>query len=69
MNFHQYRTIVVLSPVVQIPTELERQFAIIEHELPGWDQLRQIARKIATESGEMPEGDELNQEQIHRLWR
>jgi hypothetical protein len=56
----QNRTIiVVLSPVVQIPTELERQFAIIEHELPGRDQFLQIARTIATEPGELPEGDEL----------
>ena len=57
----QARTIVViLSPVVQIPTELERQLVVIEHDLPGRDQVAQIARAIATEPGELPEGDELS---------
>ena len=57
----QNRTIiVVLSPVTQIPTELERQFVVIEHDLPGRDQLQQIARTIATEPGELPDGDALN---------
>ena len=57
----QNRTIVVvLSPVVQIPIELERQFVVIEHDLPGRDQLQQIARTIATEPGELPDGDDLN---------
>ena len=51
----QNRTfVVVLAPVVQIPVELERQFVVIEHDLPGRDQLRQIARAIATEPGELP---------------
>jgi hypothetical protein len=57
----QNRTIiVVLSPVTQIPTELERQFVVLEHDLPGRDQLQQIARTIATEPGELPDGDALN---------
>lgn len=57
----QNRTfIVVLSPLVQIPTELEKQFVVIEHELPDREQLEDLARGIATEDGELPEGDELN---------
>ena len=56
----QNRTfLLILAPVVQIPTELERQFVVIEHELPGREQLRQIAQGIATESGEMPENSDL----------
>ena len=51
--------VVVLSPVVQIPVELERQFVVIEHDLPGRDQLERIARGVATEPGELPEGDGL----------
>src|SRR5947209_2355169 len=48
----QARTIlVVLAPVVQVPAELERQFVVLEHELPGRDQLAQVARSIATEPG------------------
>ena len=35
--------IVVLSPVVQIPVELERQFVVIEHDLPGRQQLDVVA--------------------------
>jgi len=56
----QNRTfVVVLSPVVQIPVELEKQFVVIEHELPGRDQLEEIARGVATEKGELPEGESL----------
>jgi ATPase family protein associated with various cellular activities (AAA) len=53
----QSRTfLVILAPVVQIPVELEKQFLVIEHELPGRAQLEAIARSIATEPGEWPEG-------------
>ena len=56
----QNRTfLVVLSPVVQIPVELERQFVVLEHDLPARDQLGQIAASIATEPGELPQGDSL----------
>jgi ATPase family associated with various cellular activities (AAA) len=51
--------VVVLSPVVQIPVELEKQFVVLEHDLPGREQLEAIARSIAVEPGELPEGDEL----------
>lgn len=56
----QNRTFVaVLSPVQQIPTELEKQFVILEHELPERDQLAELAGGIATEAGELPEGEKL----------
>ena len=56
----QNRTfVVVLSPVVQVPTELEKQIVVIEHELPERDQLENLAQSLATEAGELPEGDEL----------
>ena len=56
----QNRTIVViLSPVVEIPVELDKLFAVVEHELPGREQLEEIARGVATEAGELPEGSEL----------
>jgi len=51
--------ILILSPVVQIPVELERQFIVVEHDLPGRGQLEQIAQGIAMEDGELPEGDDL----------
>jgi hypothetical protein len=51
--------VVILSPVIQIPVELEKLMVIVEHDLPGREQLEQIARSIATEQGELPEGDDL----------
>jgi hypothetical protein len=51
--------IVVLAPVVQIPVELEKQFVVVEHELPGRDQLESVARGVATEPGELPDGNAL----------
>ena len=47
--------VVVLSPVVQIPVELQKLFVVIEHDLPNREQLETIAREIATEDGEIPE--------------
>ncbi|HND55423.1 MAG TPA: AAA family ATPase, partial [Pirellulaceae bacterium] len=55
----QNRTfLVVLSPLVQIPVELEKLFVVVEHELPNREQLAEIARGIATEDGELPTGQE-----------
>ncbi|MCE9553867.1 MAG: AAA family ATPase [Planctomycetes bacterium] len=51
--------IVVLSPVVQLPVELEKLFVVAEHPLPDRDQLGEIARGVATEEGELPGGDAL----------
>jgi len=51
--------VVILAPVVQVPVELEKQFVVIGHDLPGRDQLEVIARGVATEPDEMPEGDGL----------
>jgi hypothetical protein len=39
--------LVVLSPVVQLPPELERLFIVLEHALPDREQLRQIAVALA----------------------
>ena len=56
----QNRTIVVvLAPVVQLPVELEKLFVVIDHELPDREQLALIARGIATEDAELPDGPEL----------
>ena len=56
----QNRTfVIVLSPVVSVPTELEKLFVVVEHDLPDRTQLEQIARGIATEPGELPEGADL----------
>ena len=48
-----------LVAVVQIPIELEKLFVVVEHDLPSREQIEEIARGIATEEGELPEGAEL----------
>ena len=56
----QNRTfLLVLSPVVQIPVELEKLFVVLEHELPDRDQLEAIARGTATEPDDLPEAADL----------
>ncbi|MCY2989224.1 MAG: AAA family ATPase, partial [Planctomycetota bacterium] len=52
--------VVALSPVVQVPVELEKLFVVLEHDLPARQQLHDIARGIATEEGELPDGAELD---------
>lgn len=57
----QTRTfVVVLSPVVSIPVELEKLFVVVEHQLPNREQLHEIAAGIAAEEGELPTGTELD---------
>lgn len=57
----QNRTfVIVLSPLVQIPIELEKLLVVLEHDLPSRDQLAEIARSIATEDGELPAGGDVN---------
>lgn len=51
--------VVILSPKVELPVELEKLFVVLQHDLPTADQLEGIARGIATEAGEMPEGGDL----------
>lgn len=58
----QQRTfIVVLAAVVQIPIELEKLFVVLEHELPGREQLHRIARDLVTDHPEdLPQGEQLD---------
>jgi hypothetical protein len=52
--------LVVLSPVVAIPIELEKLFVVIDHELPGREQLEQIARELTSdEPSGLPDEDKL----------
>jgi hypothetical protein len=41
--------LVVLSPVVSIPIELEKVFVVLDHELPGREQLERIARELTSD--------------------
>lgn len=51
-------TLVILSPAVQLPPELEKLFVVVGHELPDNSQLDGIARSIATED-ELPSSEEM----------
>jgi ATPase family associated with various cellular activities (AAA) len=52
----QNRTfVIVLSPIVQLPIELEKLFVVVEHDLPNREQLADIARGVASEPGELSE--------------
>lgn len=47
----QQRTfLVVLSPIVQIPGELEKLFVVLEHPLPDREQLGAIARELTSDT-------------------
>jgi len=39
--------LIVFSPVVEIPVELEKSFTVLEHALPDREQLGEIARGVA----------------------
>ena len=51
--------VVILSPVVQLPPELERLFVVVDHEPPTRDELRSLLAGIATDGDEMPKGNML----------
>jgi hypothetical protein len=51
--------VIVLAPLVQIPAELEKLFTVVNHDLPGHAQLEEIARGVAVQEGELPDGDKL----------
>jgi hypothetical protein len=52
--------LVVLSPVVNIPVELEKLFVVLEHALPDRGQLEHIARELTTETpDDLPSGHDL----------
>jgi hypothetical protein len=54
--------LVVLSPVVQIPIELEKLFVVLEHPLPDKEQLLGIARELTIDKpGDLPQGEQLQQ--------
>jgi hypothetical protein len=55
---HTRTFVVILAPVVNLPPEIEKQFIVVEHELPGREQLREIATGIA-QGDELPEDDDL----------
>jgi hypothetical protein len=54
------RFVIVVSPKIEIPVELDKVLVVVDHELPNRQDLEAIARNLATNPGEMPEGPELS---------
>jgi hypothetical protein len=50
--------VLILAPLVSLPPELEKLFVVLEHALPSREQLATIARDLATEAEELPQGSE-----------
>lgn len=57
----QQRTfIVVLSPVIQVPAELEKLFVVLEHQLPDRGQILSIAQELTSDKPQdLPQGEDL----------
>ena len=43
------RHLIIVSPIVKLPPELERHFVVLEHPLPGRDQLWEVASTLSEE--------------------
>jgi SpoVK/Ycf46/Vps4 family AAA+-type ATPase len=57
----QSRTfVVILSPVLQIPPELEKQFIVLDHDLPNRAQILEIARGVVEGDDDLPCAAELD---------
>ena len=47
--------LVLVQPTGELPPELRRDFAIVDHPLPSREDLDAVARGVATEPGELPD--------------
>ena len=47
--------LVLVMPTTELPAELKRDFAVLDHPLPSRQELDAVARGVATEQGELPE--------------
>jgi hypothetical protein len=51
--------VIVLSPIVQLPPELERMFVVVDHEPPTRSELQELLGGIATDASDLPAGQQL----------
>jgi hypothetical protein len=51
------RHIIVLSPIVKLPQELERQFVVVTHSLPDRGQLWEIAESLLEDAAEYSDAE------------
>ena len=47
--------LILVQPTGELPPEVRRDFAVVDHPLPGREDLDAVARGVATEPGELPD--------------
>src|SRR5689334_19918127 len=46
---NSFKTIVIISPIMEIPTELEKEITVLNHPLPGIEDLNDLLDRITDE--------------------
>ncbi len=64
---NSYKTILLVSPVLEIPTELEKEITVLNHPLPSREDLNALLDKIAADVTHLKVKIELDEEGRERL--
>jgi SpoVK/Ycf46/Vps4 family AAA+-type ATPase len=64
---NSYKTILLVSPVLEIPTELEKEITVLNHPLPTRDDLNALLDKIAADVNHLKVKIDLDDEGRDRL--
>src|SRR4051812_1804082 len=64
---NSYKTILLISPVLEIPAELEKEITVLNHPLPSRDDLNALLDKIAADVNHLKVKVELDDEGRDRL--
>ncbi len=64
---NSYKTILIVSPVLEIPTELEKEITVLNHPLPSREDLNALLDKIAADVTHLKVKIELDDEGRERL--
>lgn len=64
---NSYKTILLISPVLEIPTELEKEITVLNHPLPARDDLNALLDKIAEDVNHLKVNVDLDDEGRERL--
>src|SRR5690606_18518284 len=60
-----HSTLVILSPVLQVPAHLEKEIVVVDYPLPGFDELGAVLDGLVERAGEAaPAMDEALREQL-----
>src|SRR6202012_2339210 len=64
---NSYKTILIISPILEIPTELEKEITVLNHPLPTREDLNALLDKIAADVTHLKVKSDLNDEGRDRL--